>query len=135
MDLMWWGAAIGTVYAAIGYFIGDVFLFSNYQLYSSATNRTEGATPAFFADGREARMVDYVDFHGIDPSRIHWYDFPCSVQWMVEEARRWVREHASSEPPTDAVPVVWGMTVFKIAPDGSLTQRFDPLVSGVARRA
>lgn len=88
----------GALYFVVSRVVGDRFPFSRYAMYASTAMRSEGGVPSFRADGRDARIDDYVDFVGIDPDAIYPAGIPCSLEWRVREWQRWLRSHQSDVP-------------------------------------
>lgn len=137
LDLpLWaWAPLIGTIYGVIGFFVRDAFPFSAYSMYSSTALRPEAALPAFFADGEDARVIDFIAFHGMDPEGLEWKHYPCAHHWMVYEAHRWFGEHPADEGTEEGpVTVSWGFRVFSLDDDGRMEVRYDALLEGTARR-
>lgn len=135
LPLAWWGVVVALLYATVGWYVRDLYPFSAYALYASATDRSSGAVPAFFVNGKAARLIDYIDFTGMDADKVSFVGFECAHHWMVHESRRWIDEHQADEPvgPDEGVEAVWGFQIFRIDEDGEIHERFEPVVTGRAR--
>ena len=123
--------AVFCLYLAGCFLFGNRFPFSKFELYAEAANRDAGAVPVFFADGHEAKIWEYTGFQGLDPSGFLPADIPTSLTWMVEEAQRWVQEHASAEE-AGPVKVAFGFRVLRIGADNLIEEEVRILQEGSA---
>ena len=134
MDPIWWIApAAALAYIVISLVIGDVFPFSKYSMYASIGRRDHGAVLYVKADGVFVRVDELVDFHGIDLDQVYPSGIPCSLEWQVHEAKRWLGNHKADAPGPVAVEM--GFRLIWVAADGKITEKLRPTVRGTARRA
>jgi len=121
------------VYMAISLLVGDRFPFSKYSMYADLRTRDEGAVLYVrwgerFVDPDQLEAVHGLDVAALDPKQR-----PCSQQWLVYEAQRWLADHTLASAPDDGEPVEVGFRLLRIEPDGSLHERLEPVTRGVGR--
>jgi len=121
-ELLGWAAGAGAAYAALSLLLDDVFPFSMYSMYSVTAARRAGAVPVFLADGREDRFDRYAGFSGIDARRVNPPPDTCSLEWRVNELRRWLEQNPSrgGEGP---VRVEVGYRLLALGEGGRLVER------------
>ncbi|MFZ5482336.1 MAG: hypothetical protein ACOZNI_36580 [Myxococcota bacterium] len=122
-----------VVYVAISLVVGDRFPFSRYSMYASLTTRDEGAVLYVRSGDRflapdDLDAVFGLDVPALDPARV-----PCSQQWAVYEAQRWLASRAAPAPPEGAVPIELGWRMLRVDDAGGLVERLAPVTAGVAR--
>jgi len=121
-------------YFVISLVVGDRFPFSKHSMYASTAVRNEsGAVPLLLAGGKPAAVDRYERFQGLDPDKLYPDGLPCSLEWQIHEAGRWIRDKAA--PDGDApgpVKVEWGFVIVKARKDGRLTERWFALQEGTA---
>ena len=122
--------ACGGAYAVTSWLVGDVFPFSRYAMYAKLRGRTEGAVLYVRFDGDFVDVHRLVDFDGVDATRIASAGWPCSLEWQVVEARRWVEAHAGG----GTEPVEIGFRLIRVR-DGAIEETLSPVTSGRARRS
>ena len=121
------------LYIAISLAVGDVFPFSRYSMYASLTNRSEGAvffvrTGERFIAADELEAVHGIDVPALDPKLV-----PCSQQWLVYEAQRWLESHLVDAPPEDSVPIEIGYRMLRVEKGGAVSMRLEVLTTGRGR--
>jgi hypothetical protein len=122
--------ACGGVYALTSWLVGDIFPFSRYAMYAGLRGRTEGAVLYVRVGEAFVDVQELLDFDGVDPAKIQVQGWPCSQEWQVVEARRWVEAHPGSG--REAVEV--GFRVIRVR-EGAIEERLVPVTTGRARRA
>ena len=83
--------------------------------------------------GKPAAVDRYERFQGLDPDKLYPDGLPCSLEWQIHEAGRWIRDKTA--PAGDApgpVKVEWGFVIVKARKDGRLTERWFALQEGTA---
>lgn len=135
LDLpLWsWAPLIGGIYVTISWFTNDFFPFSRYAMYSSAVTRSMGAIPIFKADGEVRDITDFVAFSSFDPNKFYPPRTPCSLEWKIHEAQRYVGKNLSTDEP-GPVEVEWGFLFISVDKSGQVQERMDVVQSGHARR-
>jgi hypothetical protein len=118
------------LYVAGAVLLGDTFPFSRFSMY--ADYRRQGAVPVFLAGGRPVSVRAFESFFGIDPDRMYPKGTPCSLEWRIHEARRWIVQHTASGPMERAVPVQWGFTFVTVDEAGRVRQDVRIVSEGVA---
>lgn len=114
---------VGAVYFVVSRVVGDRFPFSRYAMYASTAMRLEGGVPLFRADGRDARIDDFVDFVGIDPAAIYPAGIPCSLEWRVREWQRWLSAHRSDVAGVEGpIRIQIGFRMLRVDEAGKLHQ-------------
>jgi len=132
--LPWWGLIWFAIYWVTAFWFEDAFVISSYRMYSPTADRDHGAMPTFRVEGVQARLIDYHRFSGIDPVQVHWGEYACSHQWMVHEARRWIEEHPDDGSGGPTVEVDWGFRIFRVSPEGHVSDDYVPIVRGRAAK-
>jgi hypothetical protein len=114
-----------VVYAAGSWILGEVYPFSRFDMYASSAGRSEGAVPVFLVEGREVDVTDYDLFSGIDPDALLPPDVPCSMEYVVRDAARWIASHRKSETqPEGPVTITIAYRILSIdETDGASTLR------------
>ena len=120
-----------ALFALIGWFVKNVYPFSAYSMYASVAAMKESNVPRLWADGEEARVSDFVDYEGFGPDEMMPPHTPCTLHWVVHEAKRWVAEHRGEGG--DAV-VEWGFVNVVVGDDGSVRTERRVVCTGRARR-
>jgi hypothetical protein len=135
LDLpLWaWAPLIGGAYIAVSWVTNDFFPFSRYPMYASAVTREAGAIPVFRADGEVIPIDEFTDFTGMDPALFYPPHTPCSLEWQIHEATRYVSKHLSDGEP-GPVEVFWGFLYISVDEKGEIQERLDIVQSGHARR-
>lgn len=128
---MIWALAGFVVFAVIGWFVKNLYPFSAYSMYASVAAMRRSHVPKFWAAGEEARVSDYVDFEGIDADAMMPAHTPCTLTWIVHEAKRWVSEHSGTGGD---VEVEWGFIRVDIREDGGVDSEKWVVCRGRARR-
>jgi len=123
-----------VVFAALSLLVGDRFPFSKHSMYASTAARDNtGAVPLFLAHGKPAPIDQYERFLGLDPDTLYNKDLPCSLEWQIHEAGRWMRDKAAaSDDPPGPVPVAWGFVIIRVQDDGSLKETWLQKQTGTA---
>ena len=127
----WIAISAGLIYTLGCWLWGGRFPFYKFELYAAAGGRTEGAVPIFLADDKECPIWKYTGFSGFDDRTFDYSGVPTSVQWMVEEAARWVKEHPLADREEGPVHVAFGFRYLKVGEDGRIEQRI--LIQGRGR--
>lgn len=128
-----WALAALCAYGAASLWLGDVFPFSPYRMYAAAAGRTEGAVPVFLAEDKPADVTAFEGFSGPDPDRMHPPGYPCSMEWKIEEAKRWVGGHrAAAGTAPGPSRVAWGFRIVSLDRAGRLSQRIEIVSEGRA---
>jgi hypothetical protein len=129
----WIALAAALAYIVISLVIGDIFPFSRHSMYASTAMRDKGAVPLMLADDKPAELDDYHRFVGIDPDQLYPSQLPCSLEWQVHEASRWLRDKAA-EPDSGPGPVKisWGFVILRVMDDGTIQERWRPVQEGSA---
>jgi hypothetical protein len=122
-----------VLYVAVSLVVGDRFPFSKYSMYASLGQRSEGAVlyvqaGACFVSPDQLEAVHGLDVPALDPKRV-----PCSQQWVVYEAQRWLENHGVDAPPADGVEVEVGYRMLKVEDDGSVSMNLHPVTSGTGK--
>lgn len=133
MSDLWVALAALASYVVISLLVGDRFPFSRYSMYARLTHRREGAVlyvkaGEVFVAPDDLELVSGLDVPALDPKRV-----PCSQEWPVYEAQRWLTLHSVDEPPKDAVRVEVGYRILSVGADGVLSMRLDPVTVGRGR--
>jgi hypothetical protein len=105
------------VYAAGSWILGEVYPFSRFDMYASSAGRSEGAVPVFLVDGKDIDITDYDLFTGIDPDlrTLLPPDVPCSMEYIVRDAARWIAEHrAAPHQPDGPAKITIGYRILSI---------------------
>jgi hypothetical protein len=118
------------LYVAGAVLFGDTFPFSRFSMY--ADFRKQGAVPVFLAGGRPVPVRDFESFFGIDPDGMYPRGFPCSLQWRIYEAQRWIAQHTAPSPTERSVPVQWGFKVVTVDDAGRVREDVRIVSEGVA---
>jgi hypothetical protein len=136
--LDWIAPLAALVYIGVSLLIGDWFPFSRYSMYASIGRRDHGATPYFKAAGEFVRIDLYGEFLGLELSGMYPQGTPCSLEWQVHEARRWIKQHPAPDGPLPSpearVPVEFGFRLLWVDDAGHLTEKLRPTLQGTARR-
>jgi hypothetical protein len=124
-----------VAYIGISLLVGDRFPFSRYSMYARLTHWREGAVLYVrageeFVAPDELECVFGLDVPALDPKRV-----PCSQEWLVYEAQRWLTAHLVNDEPEDAIVVEVGYRMLRVEPDGSISMRLDPVTTGRGRLA
>ena len=128
-----WAPLSGLVYFLVSLRVREFFPFSFYEMYSESANRNSGAVPFFLADGKEVPLGRYHRFKGIDPETLYPTGMPCSMEWKVTEAKRWIAAHpAAAGEPAGPVRVQWGFRILSIDADGLLAENVHVVSVGTA---
>ena len=102
---------------------GGRFPFYKFELYAAAAGRKEGAVPIFLADGEESDVWKYTEFSGLNAKAFDYKGVPTSVQWMVEEAARWVKDHPLTDRSVGPIRVEFGFRYLKVGEGGRIEER------------
>ena len=121
------------LYIVISLLVGDRFPFSRYSMYATLTRRQEGAVLYLKMGERFIAADELVEIHGLDVPALDPKRVPCSQQWAVYEAQRWLSAHSVKTAPKDGAPVEAGYRMLRVEADGSISMRLIPLTSGVGR--
>ena len=128
-----WATGALLVYAAISLAVGDVFPFSRYSMYAKLRGRVEGAVFAVRVGEARVPIGELEGFAGLDPEKVSPDGYPCSQQWVVFEAKRWIEHHRVDTPAADAVDIEIGFRILRLEAF-TLHERWAPLTAGRARR-
>ncbi len=123
LPLTWWAPLGFAVYAAISLRVGNLFPFSKYSMYASSPNRRRGAVPVLLLDGEPVHWTRYERISGLRSQDMYPPGLPCSLEWMVLEAKRWVDDHTAE--PGDApgpVHLTWGFRILTLGDDHELSE-------------
>lgn len=129
-----WVALVALVlYVGISLAVGDRFPFSRYSMYARLTHRREGAVLYVKAGERfvapdELEAVFGLDVPALDPKRV-----PCSQEWLVYEAQRWLENHLVKTELPDGVPVEIGYRMLSVNEDGLVSMRLAPVTKGTGK--
>jgi hypothetical protein len=126
------GLVAALVYMAISLAVGDRFPFSRYAMYADLTTRREGAVLYIRANDRFVVPDDLDVVHGIDVPALNPRRVPCSQEWLVYEAQRWLETHLVEEAPDPGVPVEIGWRMLRVE-DGVVHERLEPVTRGTGR--
>ncbi len=133
--MVWIAPVAALVYIVVSLAIGDWFPFSRYSMYASIGARDHGAAPYCKANG-EFTTVDRLEhFGGFDVAHIYPQGIPCSLEWQVHEARRWIEAHMA--PPDGGpgdVAMEFGFRLIWVDDKGHITEKLRPTLNGTARR-
>ena len=135
--VVWIAPLAALLYILISLAIGDWFPFSRYSMYASIGRRDHGAAPYFKANGEFVRIDHYGDFSGLDLEAMYPRGIPCSLEWQVHEARRWIQRHPAPAGQAEGeavVPVEFGFRLIWVDEQGRLTMTLRPTMQGHARR-
>jgi hypothetical protein len=121
-----------VVYGVVSLIVGDRFPFSRYSMYARLTTRAEGAVLYVRAGERFVAPDDLEVVHGLDIAAIDPKGRPCSQEWLVYEAQRWLKNHAVVAPPEDGIAVEVGYRMLRIDKDG-LHERLEPVTRGTGK--
>lgn len=121
------------VYGVVSLLVGDRFPFSRYSMYARLDQRREGAVLYVRAGERfvvadELEVVHGLDVPALDPKRV-----PCSQQWLVYEAQRWLTNHSVAAPPEGGIPLELGYRILSVDDAGALSERLAPVTRGSGR--
>ncbi len=119
-------------YVLISLAVGDRFPFSRYSMYADLTTREEGAVLYIRAAERFIAPDDLDAVHGIEVSALSPKGIPCSQEWLVHEAQRWLGNHRVDHPPEDGVPVEVGWRMLRVQ-EGAVHERLQPVARGIGR--
>ena len=127
-------AVAAALYGLVSLVIGNRFPFSKHAMYATTANRKgRGAVPLLWADHQVASIDRFDRIAGLDPDTLYPKGMPCSLEWQIHEAARWIRNHrAAPDSPPGPVKVVWGFVVVHVQDDGTLTEEVVELQSGTA---
>lgn len=133
LPLAWWAPLGFGVYAAVSLVVGSRFPFSKYAMYDTSPNRTRGAVPVVLADGEVASLAAFDRIDGFTSAEMYPPGIPCSLEWQVREAQRWVDEHPlpAGEGP-GPVRLAWGFRQLTLRPDHEVEERLEILCTGTA---
>lgn len=129
---VWIALAAALAYIIISLIVGDFFPFSKHSMYASTAMRDKGAVPLLLADKQPAEVDHFVRFQGIDPKEMYPPRLPCSLEWQVREATRWVENNLDAGGEPGPVQVSWGFVILRVQPDGSIQERWRPVQQGTA---
>lgn len=79
------------LYGAGSLLLGERFPFSMYDMYARAGGGQEGAIFTVLADGIPADIESFERFHAIDPAALYPAGIPCSTEYCIAHARRWIQ--------------------------------------------
>jgi hypothetical protein len=119
-----------AAYAAISLWLGDFFPFSRYGMYHDLTTRDEGAVLYVSLAGRFIAPEELGAVHGLDLAAIDPKRFPCSQQWLVYEAQRWLGNHSVTAAPTTGEPLEIGYRMLRVDGSGKISVRLQPVTQG-----
>jgi hypothetical protein len=115
--------------------LGERFPFSRFSMYADVAGRAEGAVPVFLADGEPASPHAFTGFAGIDPDGLLPRDIPCSLEYVVADAARWIRTHPASEGRRgEGARFQVGYRILTIDARGGLSERLRIVAEGRAWR-
>lgn len=115
--------------------LGDSYPFSKHSMYASTAMRDKGAVPLMLADKQPIEVDELERFQGIDPERLYPRGLPCSLEWQVHEAGRWIRNHlAAADAEPGPVKVSWGFVIVRVNDQGKITEKWRPVQEGTAWR-
>mgnify|MGYP001480237886 CR=1 FL=1 len=128
------GAIVALVacvaYVLVSLVVGDRYPFSRYSMYARLTTRSEGAVLYVRAGDRFVRPEALAVVHGLDIAIVQPRGKPCSQEWLVYEAQRWLEQHSGKSPPENGVPVEVGWRMLRVDAAGMLHERLEPITSG-----
>jgi hypothetical protein len=127
------GLVAFAIYVIVSLAVGDLFPFSRYSMYASLSGREEGAVLYVRAGERFVAPDELVQVHGLDVPALDPKRVPCSQQWVVYEAQRWLETHSVADPPEHGVPVEVGYRMLKVEGDGTVSMRLAPKTAGTGR--
>jgi hypothetical protein len=123
-----------ALYLGASLLAGERFPFSRYDMYASLGDRKVGAVLAFRVDGNDVDVRRFDRFAGFDPANLLPEDTPCSMEYAVEDARRWMEAHrAAADAPPGPVRLeigYWWITV----EGGRIVRDFRPIGEAMAWR-
>lgn len=128
-----WAFTAFFTYMAVSLLVGDTFPFSRYSMYAKLRNRVEGAVFAVRVAGQLVPVGELERFVGVDPAKVDPEGYPCSQQWVVYEARRWIEANGAAEADDTSVEVEVGFRILRLE-RFVLQERWAPLTSGRAHR-
>lgn len=128
-----WALGAGLVYSAIALRFPDRYPFATYSMYAKLRDRVEGAV-LYVRVGEELVSIGALEaFAGLDPALVTPAGYPCSQEWVVWEARRWIETNLVGEARPGAVDVEVGFRILRVE-NFVLNERRVPLASGRASR-
>lgn len=122
-----------VVYIVVSLLVGDRFPFSRYCMYADLGTRTEGAVLYLKAAGRFVAPDELGAVHGLDVEALDPRSRPCSQQWLVYEAQRWLRDHSVEGELEGGVDVEAGYRMLSVDSDGLVEERLEPVTRGTGR--
>lgn len=129
-----WVALVALVlYVGISLWVGDRFPFSRYSMYARLTHRREGAVLYVKAGERFVAPDELVEVVGLDVPALDPKRVPCSQEWLVYEAQRWLENHSVDRVSDGAIPVEVGYRMLGVGADGVVSMRLRPVTSGSGR--
>ena len=124
-------AAVALVaYVVIALIVGEWFPFSRFSMYSTLGRRTEGAVPVLLADGVVARARDFDRYVGLEAQALGPGTRPCSMNYRVDEDRRWIASHSGTTP--GPVRIEYGYVPVRISQGRVLRGPVDVVARGRA---
>ncbi len=126
-------AAACGLYVGLSMLVGSRFVFSKYSMYAALTTRSEGAVLYVRAGERFVAPDELDAVHGLDVPALDPTKVPCSQQWVVYEAQRWLQARAVPTPPDGSVPVEVGYRMLRVGDDGALHERLHRVTCGSGR--
>ncbi|MBK7579460.1 MAG: hypothetical protein IPI67_04560 [Myxococcales bacterium] len=121
------------VYVVVSLVVGDRFVFSRYKMYADLTTRDEGAV-FYLRAGERFVAADELDaVFGLDVDALDPRTRPCSQQWLVYEAQRWLRDHGVPSAPEGGVAIEAGWRMLRVDQAGNLEERLESVTSGTGR--
>jgi hypothetical protein len=129
----WLAAVVACAAYVVGSLaLGERFLFSRYAMYADLEGRSEGAVPVFLSGDRPVDPSSFDAFEGIDPEALLPKGIPCSTEYVVAAAQRWIAGHPSTgRSASSAVPFKVGYEVLRIE-GGALHERLEIVAEGRA---
>jgi hypothetical protein len=128
---------------------GDFFPFTQVPMYAAVGAngvRTTAAVPVFLVNGVRADIRDYDRFLSAADTAdmLPWARcravggcdaLPCSMNYVVDNDRRWVLDHAAQSTSTGAnatVPVTYAYLLLEQRPDGTVSEELRTVWTGSA---
>ena len=128
-----WIATLSCLLYILGcWLLGGRYPFYKFELYAAAGGRKEGALPVFFADRQECDIGQYDGFSALKLEAFDFTGVPTSVQWMVEEAARWVAENPANSRGQGPVEIAFGFRYMSVGDKGRIQERIEWRTRGYA---
>ena len=129
-----WIATLSCLLYILGcWLLGGRFPFYKFELYAADSWWSQGRRGScFFADGQECDISQYDGFSALKLEAFDFTGVPTSVQWMVEEAARWVAENPAKSRGQGPVEIAFGFRYMSVGDKGRIQERIEWRTRGYA---